>query len=80
MNRNEIAEKTISIFRKVFGDHISIDEQTSANDIERWDSLNHILLIQELEKAFSFDFNLFEIIEIRDVGTMVDYIYSKKRK
>lgn len=77
MKRKEITEQTFSIFRKVFGDVAHLSEQTSAEDIDNWDSLNHVILIQELEKAFGMKFDLFDIIEIRDVGGLVDYIFSK---
>lgn len=77
MTRNDVSEKTIATFVKVFGGKTVINEQTSAGDIEKWDSLNHIILIQELEKAFGISFDLFEIIEIRDVAGMVNYIFSK---
>ncbi|MGC9352352.1 MAG: acyl carrier protein, partial [Mariniphaga sp.] len=73
MTRGETVSKTLATFQKVFGAAEKIDEQMSADDIRAWDSLNHIILIQELEKAFNLKFNLFEIIEIRDVSGMVDY-------
>lgn len=78
MERKKIAKKTFTILEKVFGNTPHLGEQTSADDIEKWDSLNHVILIQELEKAFGMKFDLFEIIEIKDVGGLVDYIYSKK--
>jgi acyl carrier protein len=77
MTRRETVSKTLATFQKVFGEAEKIDEQMSADDIRAWDSLNHIILIQELEKTFNLKFNLFEIIEIRDVAGMVDYIFSK---
>jgi len=80
MTREETVSKTLATFRKVFGEAENINEQTTADDIRAWDSLNHIVLIQELEKTFNLKFNLFEIIEIRDVAGMVDYIFSKAGK
>ncbi|MCA1759830.1 MAG: acyl carrier protein [Bacteroidales bacterium] len=77
MTREETVSKTLATFQKVFGEAEKINEQMSADDIRAWDSLNHIMLIQELEKTFNLKFNLFEIIEIRDVAGMVDYIFSK---
>lgn len=77
MTHEETVSKTLATFQKVFGDAEPINEQTTADDIRAWDSLNHIILIQELEKSFNLKFNLFEIIEIRDVAGMVDYIFSK---
>ncbi|MDD4226114.1 MAG: acyl carrier protein [Mariniphaga sp.] len=74
MDRSTVIEKTLAVFRKVFGDISPLNEQTSANEIVKWDSLNHIILIQELEKTFEIRFNLFEIIEIRDIAGLVNYI------
>jgi acyl carrier protein len=77
MTRGETVSKTLATFQKVFGGVENINEQTTADEIRAWDSLNHVILIQELEKTFNLKFNLFEIIEIRDVAGMVDYIFSK---
>lgn len=77
MKRKEVTEKALAVFRSVFGDLSPVDERTSAGDIARWDSLNHIILIQELEKSFGIKFDLFEIIEIRDVPGIIDHICTK---
>ena len=80
MTRKEIAAQTLATFQTVFGKVEHLSEQMSAGDFEKWDSLNHVILIQELEKTFDLKFDLFEIIEIRDVAGIVDYIYSKIRE
>lgn len=77
MNRLDILEQTLDVFKTVFGESSRINENASADTIEKWDSLNHIILIQELEKSFGINFDLFEIIEIRDVQGLVDYIHLK---
>jgi len=79
MERQKATEQTLAIFRRVFGNIPHLNEQTSADDIGKWDSLNHVILIQELEKSFGMKFDLFDIIEIRDVAGIVDYI-CKNRK
>ena len=78
MDRKEIADKTFGVFRKIFGNQANINENSSAEEIEKWDSLNHILLIQELEKVFAMKFDLFEIIDLKDVQGIIGYILSKK--
>jgi len=78
MDRKEITDKTLEVFRKIFGNQANINESSSAEEIEKWDSLNHILLIQELEKAFGIKFDLFEIIDLNDVQGIITYIFSKK--
>ena len=80
MDRKEITVKTLEVFRKIFGNQANINENSSAEEIEKWDSLNHILLIQELEKAFGIKFDLFEIIDLKDVQGIITYIFSKKRR
>jgi acyl carrier protein len=77
MNRTEITAKTLAVFRNIFGKEVPLSENSSANDIDRWDSLNHILLIQELEKVFEIKFDLFEIIFLKDVKGIIEYISSK---
>lgn len=77
MNKLNIQHKTLEVFRTVFGQSAQINEHSTADTIEKWDSLNHIILIQELEKAFNLKFDLFEIVELRDVKGFVDYISSK---
>lgn len=78
MDQKEITDKTLGVFRKIFGNQANINENSSAEDIEKWDSLNHILLIQELEKVFTMKFDLFEIIDLKDVQGIIAYIFSKK--
>jgi len=80
MNRKDVINKTLAVFKKIFGTKTKITEKSSAETIDKWDSLNHILLIQELEKVFHIKFDLFEIINIKDVKGIVDYISSKTGK
>lgn len=72
-----VSEKVIEIFRKVFPNEKNIGLETTVDDIGNWDSLNHIILVVELEKQMDIKFDLFEIIELRDVRGIVEYISSK---
>ena len=56
---------------------IEISEETSAADIEGWDSLTHIILIVETEKKFNVKFNSKEISNWKNVGEMILSIESK---
>ena len=75
-----VSEKVIEIFRKVFPNEKKIGLETTVADIGNWDSLNHIMLIVELEKQMDVKFDLFEIVEMRDVRGIVEYISSKINK
>ena len=79
MNNEEITGKLKSVFEKVFQekDLIIIREMT-AKDIEKWDSLRHIQLINEVETAFGIKFRLREVLSMKNVGDLIDLIHAKK--
>ena len=78
MERQEIFEKLNEIFMDVLDlDEVELNEGSSANDIEEWDSLSHIQLIVAIEKAFGIKFTSLEIMKWKNVGEMVDSIIAK---
>lgn len=75
MSREEILKKVNDIFHDVFeDDSIVVEEDTTAEDIEDWDSLMHITLISEVESAFGFKFQMKDVVGMQDVGEMLDII------
>ncbi|HXH74625.1 MAG TPA: acyl carrier protein [Bacteriovoracaceae bacterium] len=81
MNKNEIMDKLAQTIRTVFENpSIEIKEATSANDVDEWDSLAHISLIEEVEKAFKVKFALGELMKLQNVGQMADLILKKSAK
>ena len=78
MTRNEILEKVTAIFRDVFDDEsIVISEATTAADIEAWDSLSHITLINAIESAFDYKFTMKEVLGMKNVGEMLDILEKR---
>lgn len=78
MSREEIMKKVIEVFRDVFDDdQIELRKETSAKDIEDWDSLMHITLVTALEKEFDINFKLKEVIELQNVGNTIELIERK---
>ncbi|NLJ38459.1 MAG: acyl carrier protein [Candidatus Atribacteria bacterium] len=78
MEYDLILEQLELIFRKVFTDtSIVINSEMTANDIENWDSLTHMLLISEIEDQFKVKFKLKELNKMRNVGDMIEIISSK---
>ena len=78
MSREEIMEKVNEIFRDVFDDEtLVIVDSTNSDDIEDWDSLEHISLIISMEKEFDMKFDIKEVNKLENVGQMVDLIISK---
>ena len=78
MTREEIMEKVNEIFRDVFDDDtLVITDSTNSDDIEDWDSLEHITLVVSMEKEFDLKFDLKEVNALANVGEMADLIARK---
>lgn len=78
MDKNQILEEVQEIFREVLdNEDIVLANETTADDIEEWDSLTHIQLIVAIEKHFKIKFTSKEILSWQNVGEMIDCIASK---
>ena len=81
MQRVEIFNRLREIFIDVMeNEEIELDDFTTANDIDEWDSLTQILLVVAIEKAFDIKFTALEITSWPNVGSMVDCIELKYRQ
>ena len=81
MERNEIFEKLTVIFRDVMdNDDIVLEDNTTAEDIEEWDSLAHVQLIEKIEDVFGIKFSAKEMQSWDDIGEFVDSIIQKMNK
>ena len=75
MSREQLYVKLNEIFREVFDDQsIIVSDMTTANDIERWDSLMHIQLIAAIQDEFTIEFGVEEAANFKNVGELVDLI------
>lgn len=77
---NKIYKRINEVFRDVFDDEsIQVSGETTADDIEDWDSLNHITLIGAIEDEFGFAFTMGEVSGMKNVGEMTDIIKKRGR-
>lgn len=73
-----VKEKLQYIFREVFeDDDIILQEDMTAEDIEDWDSLTHIQLIENIEVEFGITFTLQEVTRLNNVGEFIDLTEQK---
>ncbi len=78
MSKEEIYEKLNEVFRDVFDDEdITVSDSITADDIEDWDSLEHINLIAAIEQEFGMKFTMGEVVTMKNVGEMVNIIASR---
>ncbi len=75
---NNINERLNEVFQNVFDDDdIEVDRDTTADDIEDWDSLEHIRLIGAVEREFGIKFTMKEVSTMKNVGEMMDIIAER---
>ena len=78
MEKSQILDEVQAIFREVLdNEEIVLVNETTADDIEEWDSLTHIQLIVAIEKHFKIKFTSKEILSWQNVGEMIDSIAAK---
>lgn len=78
MSRKQVLSQLNEIFKEVFDDEaITVTDDTTANDIDGWDSLMHIDLLFAVENKFGIQFEMDEGLKMRTVGEMADSILKK---
>ena len=78
MTREVVFVKLNEVFRDVFeDDDITVNDATTAADIDDWDSLEHINLVNAIEQEFEIKFSMGEIVTMKNVGEMADIILKK---
>ena len=76
--RTGYLEMLREVFIEVFNDEtIVLENSTNAEDIDEWDSLQHIMLIMGAEKKFGLKLTAEEVAELQDVGEMIDLVIKK---
>jgi acyl carrier protein len=75
VSADQVLATLTQVFREVFDEEgLVLTLETTANDMEEWDSLNQIKLIIGCEKAFDIRLKPREINGLQNVGEMVDHL------
>ncbi len=78
MERTEILNRIQDVFREELEvDDLVLTDETTADDVEEWDSLSHVQLVVAIEKAFNIKFTSREILSWDNVGDLVDCVSKK---
>lgn len=78
MEIEKVLNQVQDIFRDILDEKsLTLARETTANDVDGWDSLTHIQLIVAIEKKFNMKFSSKEILSWKNVGELLDSLYSK---
>ena len=78
MERSEILAKVEEVFREELEvDDLVLTDETTADDVEEWDSLSHVQLVAAMEEAFGIEFKSREILSWENIGDLIDSIEKK---
>ena len=74
----DIYDKLTAIFRDVFDDDkLVLTPELTAEDVDEWDSLNHIRLVVSVERAFAVTFSAAQVGGLKNVGEFAELILTK---
>jgi acyl carrier protein len=75
---NHLLNRLQAVFRTFFkNESIHLTETTTTEEIENWDSITHLNLINEIENQFGISFSFEEILKMKNVGELIEIINSK---
>ncbi|MCR5774378.1 MAG: acyl carrier protein [Lachnospiraceae bacterium] len=78
MEREDVLAKVTEIARDVFDDEeLELTDETVAADVDGWDSLTHLSLMNEIEIEFDIKFEMKEVQALGNVGELVNVILSR---
>ena len=80
-NLSDVDKKLKNIFINIFQiQNKDINHNSSMKNIEKWDSLNHIGLINEIEEKFNLQFNDEDLVKMTNFKIIINKIITIKRK
>ena len=78
MTKDQIQNKLLAVLNTSFPNNpIAITLNSKPLDIDAWDSLGHMLLINEIENTFKIKFDLEDMLNFDSVNSILTAIYDK---
>lgn len=78
MTKEAILKKVTQSFVKILEHHnFVLEESTTASDVDGWESITHMLIITDIETVFGIKFKLMELMNMNNVGDLINCISTK---
>jgi len=75
MSKEEILETITQSFVKVLEhDNFTLTESTTADDVDGWESVTHMMIITEIENTFNIKFKLMDLMGMENIGDLIKSI------
>lgn len=78
MSTEAILERLEDVFEEVLGERVELRPETTAADVEGWDSVVHVMLVLASEREFDVRFESAEIANAANVGEFVALVAAKQ--
>lgn len=79
MNRSDILAMIIEIAKENLSKNISINDNSSSEEIAEWDSLKHVLILNNIEEKLDVNFDIDDIIELTTINDIADKVVELKK-
>jgi len=78
MTKEEILEKVRASFVLILEhDNFQLTDETTAHDVDGWESITHMMIISEIEKSFEIKFKLMDLMNMNNIGDLIGTIQSE---
>ena len=80
IKKKKIDEKNLlKILKKIFKNSKNLSVNSKSKDIQNWDSMNHIMMIMEVNKCFKININLEDSVKIDSIKKLIKNIEKYKK-
>jgi acyl carrier protein len=78
MNREDILIKVTLAFSTILEhNNFKLTNETTAEDVDGWESITHMMIISEIEKIFNIKFKLMDLMNMNTVGDLLNVIKAE---
>ncbi len=79
MKNQEILEKVAKSFSTVLEhNNFTLTESTTADDVDGWESITHMMIINDIEKSFNIKFKLMDLMNMDSIGDLINVIQKEQ--
>ncbi len=78
MTKEAILDKVTESFIKILEhSNFELNNETTANDVDGWESVTHMMIITDIENNFNIKFKLMDLMNMNNVGDLIETIQKE---